>query len=368
MNGNVGSGAHAVGEEDLQAYVDGLLDGRRRSEVEAYLAAHPDEVERVEAYRLQNIGLHALFDRSLAESGPAPIDRLRRNLHALVTRQRLVRRAAACFVLVLGIGAGGWWGSGFDGPPRDSGMTIARQTGDLSHRELRDPPRGEVAPVSLIGWLSQRTSGQRPAWPDLRPFGLALRAERMAAAPGELAVVLVYEDAVGRELALHIDLNGDDLPIVAPAPVREEEVALYWRSGPVVLGVVGAMERKEVLRIAEAVTDQVLAAEPARGGPGDDQLVAAKSEPAVEAITETADGQGHEVAVGTAPEDEPEAQEAVKPPDDSPAAEPAPAESEQGAQPESDTKPVSTLAPRLRLASHQDATSLSPVPGGGAAA
>src|SRR3546814_2713310 len=53
---------NAVAEDDLQAYVDGQLDGRRRAAIESYLAAHPGEAARLAAYRAQNIGLHALFD------------------------------------------------------------------------------------------------------------------------------------------------------------------------------------------------------------------------------------------------------------------------------------------------------------------
>ena len=89
MIANVRAGPRPVDEDELQAYVDGLLDAKRRSEVEAYLATDPEEVERVEAYRLQNIGLHAMFDgRSVADEQPgsAQIERLRHGLHTAVLR------------------------------------------------------------------------------------------------------------------------------------------------------------------------------------------------------------------------------------------------------------------------------------------
>ena len=44
-------------EDDLQAWVDGALPAVRRGEVEEYLATHPEEAERVRAYRAQKQAL-----------------------------------------------------------------------------------------------------------------------------------------------------------------------------------------------------------------------------------------------------------------------------------------------------------------------
>lgn len=63
-------------EDDLHAYVDGALPPERVAEVEAWLAGHPEDAERVAAYRAQNLALKALFDPVLAEPLPD-------NLHAL---------------------------------------------------------------------------------------------------------------------------------------------------------------------------------------------------------------------------------------------------------------------------------------------
>ncbi|MGH8724755.1 MAG: anti-sigma factor family protein, partial [Burkholderiales bacterium] len=42
---------HPVTEADLQAYADGELPEERRAAVAAWLAAHPDDAERIEGYR-----------------------------------------------------------------------------------------------------------------------------------------------------------------------------------------------------------------------------------------------------------------------------------------------------------------------------
>ena len=56
-----------VTEAELHAFVDGRLPAEREAEIAAYLAARPDDAQRVEAYRAQKRELHALFDPVLDE-------------------------------------------------------------------------------------------------------------------------------------------------------------------------------------------------------------------------------------------------------------------------------------------------------------
>ncbi len=49
----------AITESDLHAYVDGKLPEKRRQEVASFLAANPQESERMNTYRKQNELLHA---------------------------------------------------------------------------------------------------------------------------------------------------------------------------------------------------------------------------------------------------------------------------------------------------------------------
>ena len=59
-----------ISDADLQAFVDGRLDAKRRAEVEAYIAANPEAARTVDAYRAQNAALHAAFDGVLNEPLP----------------------------------------------------------------------------------------------------------------------------------------------------------------------------------------------------------------------------------------------------------------------------------------------------------
>src|SRR5437868_7678868 len=62
-----------IHESDLHAYADGKLPANRRAEVEAYLAVHPDDAKRVDAWRSQSRGLHAALDGVLNEAVPAAV-------------------------------------------------------------------------------------------------------------------------------------------------------------------------------------------------------------------------------------------------------------------------------------------------------
>ncbi len=64
-----------VREDDLHAYVDGALPEARRLDVEAWLAAHPEDAARVQTWAGQNQALHAAFDGVLND--PLPIDLVR---------------------------------------------------------------------------------------------------------------------------------------------------------------------------------------------------------------------------------------------------------------------------------------------------
>ena len=62
-------------ESDLQAYADGRLPVAQRAAIEAWLAAHPDEAERIETYRRLGAELRAQYDAVLEEAVPGRLVR-----------------------------------------------------------------------------------------------------------------------------------------------------------------------------------------------------------------------------------------------------------------------------------------------------
>jgi anti-sigma factor RsiW len=70
-----------VTEDELHAYVDNELPAERRSDVEAWLAAHHDDAERVQSWRAMAEALHARYDSVADEAVPKrlELDRLVRH-------------------------------------------------------------------------------------------------------------------------------------------------------------------------------------------------------------------------------------------------------------------------------------------------
>src|ERR1700738_3787887 len=71
-----------VTEDELHAYVDNELPAERRGDIEAWLATHPDEAERVRSWRAMADELHARYDAIADEPVPKRLE-----------IERLVRRA-----------------------------------------------------------------------------------------------------------------------------------------------------------------------------------------------------------------------------------------------------------------------------------
>src|SRR5262249_61625398 len=63
-----------VTEDELHAYADGELPDDRRSAVEAWLAAHPDDMTRVGAWRGQAGAIRNRFGTVAREPVPARFD------------------------------------------------------------------------------------------------------------------------------------------------------------------------------------------------------------------------------------------------------------------------------------------------------
>jgi anti-sigma factor RsiW len=77
-----------ISEDELHAYVDGALEPERRLDIALYLANHPLEAARTEAFRAQKEGIRALFDHVLHQPVPDALHKvmLRHTTHATIRR------------------------------------------------------------------------------------------------------------------------------------------------------------------------------------------------------------------------------------------------------------------------------------------
>src|SRR6202158_276762 len=91
-----------VTEDELHAYVDNELPAERRGDVEAWLAAHPDDAGRVQSWRAMADVLHARYDSVADEAVPKRLE-----IERLVRQPRRWVYGAVAAALVALVAGGG---------------------------------------------------------------------------------------------------------------------------------------------------------------------------------------------------------------------------------------------------------------------
>jgi len=247
---------HIVTEADLHAYVDGALPEARRAEIEGYLAAQPQEAERVKAYRHQNAELHRLFDPVLGESEP---ERLR----APLTARRgffLWRYAAVAAWMTLG-GVIGWQLSGMQYSATAGSAAFARRAA-IAHvvysPEVRHPVEvGADQETHLVNWLSKRLGAKLKA-PHLGDLGYSLVGGRLLPGDNGPVAQFMYQDAKGLRLTLYVRTNPENAHETAFRFAKENNVAVfYWLDGKLGYALSAEIDKAELLRVATAVYRQL---------------------------------------------------------------------------------------------------------------
>jgi anti-sigma factor RsiW len=248
-----------VVETELHAYVDGALDLQHRAAVEAWLLAHPEQQERVAAFRAQNDALRALFDPVLDEPVPG---RLRVPVRPYRTLPSSGQLAAWAATLIVGV-AVGWL---LRGPAAQPAVALAAATlperAALAHAiytpEVLHPVEvGADQEAHLVKWLSKRLDQPLKA-PDLSALGFRLVGGRLLPGGDKPAGQFMYENTVGRRLTLYVstDLNGNRETAFRFAQERGASV-FYWIDGPLGYALVADMDRAPLLQAAEQVYRQL---------------------------------------------------------------------------------------------------------------
>ena len=244
-----------VTESELHAYVDSALPETRRAEVEAYLAAHPEDAERVAAYRRQNETLRMQY-------GPISEEALPERLRGFPARRKRVwlRVAAAMAWVTLGALLG-WQLRAYHSEQRLEAATWARRAA-VAHvvysPEVRHPVEvGADQEAHLVSWLSKRL-GAPLRVPHLGASGYTLVGGRLL--PGERGPVaqFMYQDAKGQRLTLYVRTNPDDSRETAFRFAQENNVGVfYWLDRKLGYALSGEVEKAELLRVATTVYRQL---------------------------------------------------------------------------------------------------------------
>jgi len=251
-----------VTEADLQAYADGRLAPDRHAAVEAWLAARPEEAERIAAYRRLNDEVRAAYEPLLAEPVPRELERFAAPRRWL----RPVAAVAGWVALGAALGAIAGWQLHATRPAMVSSadVSLMARRAAIAHAtyapEVRHPVEvGAEQEQHLVTWLSKRLGVNLRA-PKLEEAGLSLVGGRLL--PGENGPVaqLMYQTQVGRRLTVYWrpEKSGSNRE-TAFRYARENGVGVfYWIDRECGYAIASAdLEKDELLRVATLVYKQL---------------------------------------------------------------------------------------------------------------
>ena len=204
------SGERPIGEDDIEAFIDGRLAPERAALVARHVAQDAGLADRVAADR--RLGEQARARLSFKHAEPIPA-RLRIASVVAERRRRRRRRLAAAAVAAawIAVGAlGGWMGHDLASGERAPAPARSDLAGDANAAyrvytaEIAHPVEVTRAQEAhLVQWLSRRL-GQPLAAPDLGQAGFRLMGGRLLPAGTGLAAQFMYDDESGQRLTLYL--------------------------------------------------------------------------------------------------------------------------------------------------------------------
>jgi anti-sigma factor RsiW len=248
-----------ITEAELQAYADDRLEPERRAAVDAWLAARPEEAERIAGYRRLGEAMRDAYDPVLAQPVPQRFIR---------TRRQWKRYAVAAGWMALGImigGIGGWQLRDARPTPMaaaDVGVIMARRAA-IAHAtyspEVRHPVEvGADQEAHLVAWLSKRLGAPVRA-PKLEEVGYSLVGGRLL--PGDNGPVahFMYQGNLGTRITLYVRTEATANRETAFRYAEEGKVRVfYWVDRKLGYALSsGDITKDDLYKVANAVYHQL---------------------------------------------------------------------------------------------------------------
>src|SRR3984893_2919582 len=243
-----------VTEDELHAYIDDELPAERRGDVEAWLAAHPDDAARVRSWRTMAEALHARYDAVAEEPVPKrlEIERLVRQ-----PRQWIYGTIAATLLAFIAGGGVGWLAHGVAATPAAfQNLTLdALDAHRLYVVEARHPVEVPGSQRNhLQPWLTNRCGWSVRA-PELDATGLKLVGGRLLPGPTGPASFLMYESASGERFTLYTSRAKTETAQMRYT-AAENSGAMYWSEDGVGYVLSGPTDKARLDQVAKLVYDQ----------------------------------------------------------------------------------------------------------------
>src|SRR4051794_37549685 len=243
-----------VTEDELHAYIDNELPVERRGDVEAWLATHADDAERVQSWRAMADALHARYDSVADEAVPKRLE-----IERLVRQPRkwIAGAAAAVLLAFVAGGGAGWMARGASAQP--SGLQNLTLEALDAHKlyvvEIRHPvevPGSER--THLQQWLTKRCGWDVRA-PELDATGLKLVGGRLLPGPAGPASFLMYESPSGERFTIYTARASTETTQMRYAQ-QDQDGALFWADRGVGYVVSGGGDRERLSQVARLVYEQ----------------------------------------------------------------------------------------------------------------
>ncbi|MDD2704173.1 MAG: anti-sigma factor [Acidocella sp.] len=240
-----------VTEAELHAYVDEQLALERRQIVEAWLARHPAEAERVSGWRMDRERLREAW--ALEEEDAIP---LALTLSFLPHARRPFAFARMAAFLILALLTGG--AIGWQAHRLPAGVAAVAQESMLADRTFTQAtvPAGMTAdPAHIATWVSKALN--YPVFPpDLSKAGYSLKGAYLVATAHGPACVFLYDSSRAPRLSVFVrPMHGVDMEApMRPLPTDTMARSGYvWADHGLGVAVIGARDAVSL----RALTDDV---------------------------------------------------------------------------------------------------------------
>ena len=269
-----------ISEEDIHAYVDGVLSDERREQVERAIESNPALAARISDYFSLNNMFHERYDRVLNEPVPARLRMPQKRRWLSAANWPQFAGMAAALVLGIGIGVGTNIGKDVAAPSAvtSSGMSNTRPvSADASEVFARKAALAHVVYMPSVNRPEQIGQDHEQDFvqylanklgtdvhpPMLTKSGFELAGGRILPGDDGPVAQFMYHNANGERVTLcishrKVNANTTAFKLYQEGPVN----VFYWVDGDFGYAVSGGIDRKVMLQIAHDVYAQLTGATP----------------------------------------------------------------------------------------------------------
>ncbi|MGN7295252.1 anti-sigma factor family protein [Rhizobium sp. SAFR-030] len=250
-----------ITEDDIQAYVDDVLDAERHRDVSDYLLTNSEAAARVSSDRTHAKALRAALDPVAREPVPS-----RLNLQTIVAARLPARRPhafrlAAAAVLLLAVGAtGGWMMKGYALPPTEGVAALAQEAsasyGAFAGDRLR-PVEVRADGSDTLQQFAAMTLGRVAAIPDLTKAGYRLMGGRVIPTAHGNGFMLMYDDDRGSRLVMLTRRMAVDQNKPMVASKNGDVQGWSWAKNGMGFSLVGSIPHEDLHPIADVARAQI---------------------------------------------------------------------------------------------------------------